>query len=55
MESGKSRQTQHVLREAEEGINELSDKEGWQNTFVHYFLLKEEVEYVKSRNLPRYI
>lgn len=44
------------LMEAEGGINELSDNEGWQNTFVQDFLLKEEVEYVKSsRKLPRYI
>lgn len=58
MESRKSKELdkQHVLTEAEEGVSDLRNKEGWRNPFVQDFLLKEEVEYVKSsRNLSSYI
>lgn len=61
MESRKNIQTvervdnQHILMVAEEGISELRKQKGWRNPFVQDFLLKEEVEYVKSsRNLPQY-
>lgn len=46
---------EHIVMEAEEGVNALRNKEGQRNSFDH-LLLQEEVEYMKSsRKLLRYI